>query len=275
VKPNVFRFQELAPCLKALVDEALEQGNLSLRDLAKKLDWSPGLLSLILSGKRGLSAPRLQLLVKEIPGLDRSEKNYIEKLRRLKKAKGFDDKRSEFRKATRLKAMQHDAPENYRMFHYLSDWVRPVVREAIALEDFQLDPEWIQDRLRTAVPVGQVREAIEYLLEYQFIEKIKDGRYKYPGDRAVHCDPTVLRLALGQYHQEMLKQAAHSIDTVPKDERNIAGLTMALSQEGFDKIQRVLLEALDKIEEIQKSCVGRDRVYHVSTVIYPVTKKKA
>jgi uncharacterized protein (TIGR02147 family) len=273
MKPNVYRFQSLTECLQALVGHTLEERKCSLRSLSEKLKWSAGYLPLLLAGKRGITEKKLLSLFKVMPFLDRTERAYVQKLRTLRKTSDFQKKRSVYRSATRSTRMQREAPENFRMFRYLGDWVNPVVREAVSVKGFQHSEDWLRESLLYKVPRDHLRRSLEFLEEQKFIEAARGGQWRFAGKEQPACDPAVHKLALGQYHREMLLRAAESIDVVERDERQIAALTVAVSDEDFKKVAAVFEAALKQVQEIQSKSKSRDRVYHFATAAFPLTRK--
>jgi uncharacterized protein (TIGR02147 family) len=269
---NVYRYDSLAACLNDMVLHHCKKENLSLRDLGKQLQWSLGLLPLVLRGQRRLSQEKLEQLLSILPALKREDRRHLLKLHKLEKAKGFDERRKVFKSALRSKRLKSEAPSNARMFAYLENVLNPILREAVALDDFEADEDWIQNSLVRKATPADIRASLEFLKSNFFIERDRDGRWRYLDSSGIKADDMVLKMAMGRFHKDMLKAGAESIDEAAGSERYIRGITAAISNESYAEIAGVLADAMNKIQEIQKRPQKRERVYHVNSLAFPLTK---
>ncbi|MNT14207.1 hypothetical protein D3C72_1492010 [compost metagenome] len=62
-------------------------------------------------------------------------------------------------------------------YKYLTKWHYVALREMILLDNFKNDVDWIQSRLSFPVTAKEIAEAIEFLLQHDFIAKAGKGKY--------------------------------------------------------------------------------------------------
>ncbi|MNL06553.1 hypothetical protein D3C87_1271920 [compost metagenome] len=167
---------------------------------------------------------------------------------------------------------QEENGKELEAYKYLTKWHYVALREMIQLEDFKNDIDWIQERLSFSVTPKDIQEALNFLVEYNFIEKSGKGKFRVK-DKIIDCFDGIYRLSLGEFYKQVYALAIESIDSVPREERLLLGHTFAVSNESYNKISEVLNEALSKIRDIEKSDFKKDRVYQVSFAAFPMTKK--
>ena len=66
-----------------------------------------------------------------------------------------------------------------------------------------------------------------------------------------------------------------SIDVVSRDERLLLGHTAALSKDQYEKIQEILKEAINKIENVDETTQTETEVYQIEVAAFPLTKKSS
>jgi uncharacterized protein (TIGR02147 family) len=271
-EPNLYAYHDYRSYLKDWAQFQKANAKLSLRRLAVELELSPSYLSMILSGDRNISdavferlLPLLQLaptqesyfrLLVTISDSDIQEERLLA-LERIQKLAGYKD-------------LNYKEIETYK---YLTHWYHVVIREMAALPDFKLDAKWIQSRLKYPVSIPEINKAIEFLLQYKFIEVKPDSSVGLP-DKVVSCFSGVHRIALAQFHKQMFGLAAESIENTPREQRSLTFHMVAISNQNFIAVKKILDEALAQIESIGKTEDCPDAVYHVALSTFPVTETK-
>jgi uncharacterized protein (TIGR02147 family) len=271
--PNVYQHHDVRQALLEQVNFARTSRALSLREIARRLKVSSGLLTLILKNRRGLTSDKLESLLKVFDWLNDSEKSFLRKLRVISESSDFNERRDSYKEATRFLKHRAAVPKNFEVYKYLSNWFYMALRELAAVKGFSDNVEWLQKAFLKPLGQRQLREAFEFLVEHEFLIKDEHGRWAFKGDKLVECEGGVYRLALGRFHKDMLNMAAESIDTVPREERDLQSLTMAISPESFVKVQEIMRKALYEVRELVANDPNRNRVYHIATVAIPLTVK--
>ena len=271
LKPEVFRYHDYREYLKDwLAYYKAGRSSQSLRSLATKAGLSVSNLSMILSGSRKLSPKALFRLAPAL-GLSRQEHAYLDTLVLLGNAKTPEERVEAFARMNRSRAYRNRNRSEAEVFRYLTHWFYVAIREMSALPDFKADAKWIQARLQAPVGLGEIETALNFLIEHEYIEELPNGTIR-PPQKPIDCAGDVYRMALIQFHKEMLALAGRSLDTNPSEKRNILGYTLVIDSDKFERIQHVLSKAYDEIRSINQQDSKSDSVYHVALALFPLTK---
>lgn len=224
----------------------------SLRAFGKSLGISHTVLSLVMSGKRPLSAKsREKVLV----------------------ALELDPKDIEiFRQATRQPRGMALA-ESYDLisletFHLISDWIHYAILSLLEIPDAEFCPKWIGKRL--GINETQARVAMERLREIGLVHQ-RDGRWRQTG-KPIKVENAVSTSLSRKFQRQLLEKALESLDHDPADLRDFSSMTLAIDPKlvpyAREKIRRFRRKLTAELE-----AKGNPReVYNLTTQIYPVSK---
>ena len=67
--------------------------------------------------------------------------------------------------------------------------------------------------------------------------------------------------------------AADAIDNVPKEERNISGVTIGISEKNIKKVNEELERCRNRLMELAAEDEDSDRVYRANLHLFPVSGK--
>ena len=95
----------------------------------------------------------------------------------------------------------------------MSKWYNVAIREMATLPNFKAEPSWIQKNLKSKVPLSEIQKSLNFLFERNFLTKDKNGKIQQK-EKLLDCWGGVHKLALSQYHTQVLNVAADSI-TLP------------------------------------------------------------
>jgi uncharacterized protein (TIGR02147 family) len=82
----------------------------------------------------------------------------------------------------------------------------------------------------------------------------------------------VQSLAVQHFHAEAMKLAEQALRNLPRDKRNISGLTLGISQETYDKVCLEVQECQKRIVDIAEKDAAADRVYQLNFHFFPVSR---
>ena len=271
-RPQVYDYHDYRAFLKDwLVFQKASQSNFSLRMLSSHAGLTAGFLPLVLSGKRPLSKNAFSKLV-PLLGLDPSESSFLEILITLGNTDSQEVRLQSLRQMKRFGAYQKNNSKETEVYLYLTHWYYVVIREMAALPGFHLDAEWIQLHLHDLVALKEIREAIAFLTENHYIELCADGSIQ-PPQKDLNCHGGVYRIALTQFHREMLELAVKSMESTPSSARSIVGHTVAIKSENFEKANAIIDDALNKIRALGEQENDPDTVYHLEMALFPLTRR--
>ena len=268
--PEIYNYHDHLVFLRDwLAYRKASQPGFSLRTLARDAGLSPAYLPLILAAKRVLS---LKALAKMGPhlGLSKAERSYLEALVTLGTTDSQKVRLEALDKMKRFRSYQQNNPRELEAYQYLTHWYYVAIREMASIPGFQPTPEWIAPRLRYGVSLQEIKSALEFLTSHGYL---------HDPTKTIECVGGVFKVALTQFHHEVLGLAARSITETASKDRSIQGHTVALSQEQIKEASRILDEALKKIQKLGQSGPiptaesKSPEVYHVELALFPLTQK--
>jgi uncharacterized protein (TIGR02147 family) len=273
-RPDIYTFHDYRTFLKVWF-EYLRAYNpdFSLRDLARRAKVSAGYIPLIMSASRKFSRKALQNIV-PLLDLNPSEQSYFKLLVELGESESFDTRLAALQRLQRFRDYQQLNPKELEVYRYLSKWYYVAIREMVAIPGFQLDAKWIQKRLSYRVQLGEITRAIAFLVEHKFIQVSDDGTTKVP-EKDIDCVDGIYRLLLGHFHKEILGLTADAIESVPREEREIGGYTLAIRKNQFEKLVQIMNSAVEELKNLERATSDPDVIYHVTFAGIPLVNTKA
>lgn len=261
-KPNVYDYQKLDVYLADLITWYKAKGQ-SLRNLSKKLNISPALLSLVSKGKRQLTEENIDIWA-SVFNWNSQEVSWLKQIIILEHA-APEEKSKAIENLTRFNSYKENSSKEVLTYRYLKKWWNVTIREMSSLPDFIEDENWIQKRLLFRVSVIEIRKSLAFLNKHKLLAK-------YENFRPINCEGPVYKLALATFHNQLLNKAVESIHTLSSEERYILGHTMAIDSKKFSEAKDILDEAIIKLKKLNSDETNPNDVYHFSVLGFPLTK---
>ena len=175
----------------------------------------------------------------------------------------------------RYSAYREHYPNESEVYRYLTKWYYYTIRELAADPEFKLDAEWVQGRLREHVPLAEVKDALDFLLENKYIIQEAAGLVT-PPEKHLTCEGGIYKVALTEYHRQLLELSEKSITNAKSTERHLMGHTFAISEKKFEKIRELIKDVVSKIQTLtdEPDSDPRDSVYHLEMALFPLTLSK-
>ncbi len=243
-----------------------------MRKLAQQAGLASGYLPMVMSGKRPLSGAALARLIPHLK-LNLKEQVFLENLVTIGTSESHEARMNALHRITRSTQFQNANLETAPTYEYLTHWYYVAIREMASLNGFQADPQWIQSQLSYSVPLKDVGTALQFLLDNKYIELNADGSVRN-ALQPIDASGGMYRLALADFHREILHLAMQSIDKISSAERNVQGHTFALSRKNYEKATEILNEAVAKLRELGQKENRGEAVYHVEVALIPLTHRK-
>lgn len=275
MKPDVFHYLDYRKYLKDYYEsQKREKRNFSHRYFARlaKLKTSSH-LHLVIQGKRGLTATSIQQFAKAI-GFLKKEAIYFENLVFFNQAKNDEERDMYFERLLASKPrVKYQGLEKDRYEYYTKEYY-VILREMVALPDFQEDPRWIADRIQMPLTPAEVEHSINVLLRLGLIKRDQDGVLKH-SEVTVATAPEVESLEVCNFQRKMLNMAKDSLINTSYKMRNLSSMTVPIPLGSIPELKH-------KIEDFQKeiaSFINRgskdySEVYQMNIQLFPVTKTK-
>ncbi len=274
-KPSVFQYHDYTLYLNDWLQfQKQSQKGFSLRKLATAQGISIGYLPMVLSGKRPLSMASLNKLMPALQ-FSKSEQQFFESIHTLSTTSSQNERMECLHQMKKYSAYREHYPNESEIYRYLTKWYYYTIRELAADPEFKLDAPWVQGRLRQHVPLAEIQETLDFLVQNKYII-INETGIATPPEKHLTCEGGIYKVALTEYHRQLLNLAEKSIENATSNERQLIGHTFAISEKKFEKISDLLKDVIKKIQTItdEPDTEPRDAVYHVEMALFPLTKNK-
>lgn len=269
-KPNIFEFLDYRSYLQAYYNAGKENvPAFSYRYFARQARLSsPSFLRLVMTGERNIGSTTGQFT--RGLGLDEDESRYFELLVEFDQADSAEEANRAYEQLAAIRRFRSARRIDEGMFDYLSRWYYPAIREMVARPDFREDPAWIGQQLLPSVQPAQAQEALTVLLELGLIRREEDGSL-VRGESSVTTEHEVRSLAIANYHRQMLTRAAESIETVPREYRDLAAMTVCISPATIIELKRRVHEFRELLFELCERDKDHQVVYQINSQLFPLS----
>ncbi len=236
---------------------------------------SKGFLYNVIQGKRKVTKSYVFGLIKAMK-LQKYEAQYFETLVAFNHANTLEERNYYFTALTAIKRNGRNPwkPQIVRQeqFEYYSEVYHSVIRSLIDLNKKDKDFEALAKQVYPSIKPNQAKKSIELLEKLKYISKQKDGSYKI-NDKSIATPNEVKSLAVLNYHEKSGNLALKALNSLPKTERNISGMTLGISKDTYNKMCDEITEFRTKLLQIAEEDEKADTVYQINFQFFPVSKK--
>jgi uncharacterized protein (TIGR02147 family) len=271
MKP-IFSYIDYREFLKDFYREKKEKTRcFSYRYFARKAGInSPNFLKQVIESKRNLTN---QTIDKFIVALQISEKEacFFRHLVLFNQSKAAAEKQDHY---TAMLSMMHTVREQRLtadQHEYYHHWYVSVIRELVCLRDFKDDYKKLSAAVSPAIGAREARFAVTLLLRLGMILKQADGTFRQT-ESAILSNSEVAHMAVRAFNREMLRKAETALDEIPREERNIYGVTVGLSKPCYDVLVAEMAAFRDRVVAIAAGDTGSSRVYQMNLQLFPLSK---
>jgi uncharacterized protein (TIGR02147 family) len=272
---DVFQHRDYRAFLRAYYDaRKAQRDGFSLRAFSRRAGLrSPNYLKLVTDGARNLT-PQLAIRFAEACGLSGDAHEYFCELVAFNQARTNQERERHYARLSRFPGYRKVHKLDAAQEAYHSEWYLPAIRELAARADFRDDPKWIAKELLPSISPAQAKRALSLLAELGLL--VFDAKL----GRSVIAEPLVetpdgpLGHHVQSYHRTMMALAADALDHVPREQREIASLTLCLSEPQLQAL-KAELEALRR-ELLHRYETQSDaaRVVQLNLQLFPLSRKK-
>jgi uncharacterized protein (TIGR02147 family) len=249
-----------------------EKSYFSYRYIASRVGFkSAGHFTQILNGQANLSQHLISRFI-DFLKFSRREAEYFELLVNFNQAKTQDDKKRYFERMAKYKEIKMRIlnPDEYEFYR---KWYYAAICDILSFYPFKGDFHELARMVEPAISPAKARTAIELLEKLHLIRANENGVYEKT-DTAISAGSQGNSIALTNHAIEMIDLAKDSISRLPKEDRNISWVGVAVSPPTFETIQEEI-RALRKriIAYAQEDMNPEKRVYHFNMQFFPLSKK--
>ncbi len=268
--PDVFDFDDYRAFLRAYYAHKKASGrSFSLRVFSRLAGLtSSNYLKLVMDGDRNLGAEAAERFAAAC-GLEASRASYFVELVALQQAKTHSERERAYEqlRSHRRFRQAHPLDDEYAAYH--AHWFVPAVRELAARKDFQADPKWIASRMMPAITSRQAARALKVLRELGLLIEEK-GKL-----RQAHANVKTPDQPLGhhvvRFHRVMMERAAEALDLVPREQREIASLTLCLGDAQLRALKAELAQLRSELLRKYGTDAEAKRVVQLNFQMFPLS----
>lgn len=249
----------------------------SLRVFSDKIGFkAKDFISRVMNGEKNLSNQSIPKVASGLR-LGKHETEFFIGLVKFNQAGTMDERNSAFAemqaalKVVRFTEKQHLLGHCQYMVY--SHWRHLTIRSLIGMFGFDGDYEALAKQVHPKVTADEAKQSVKLLEECDLIKKDENGKYVLT-ESAITTGDRTSKLALRGFHQHCLKLAAEAIDRDIPSNRHISGLTLGISQEGYDRIVERINAFRKEIALIAEEDACADKVYQMQFALFQVGGKK-
>jgi len=269
----IFSFMDYREYIKAVSDHLkMTKSQFSQRYFARLAGFgSPSYLNMVIKGQRKITLPSVFKFAIAFK-LNKKETAYFEALVNYNNAHSEREKERYFLQmiALRPRAILQGIEKD--QFEYLTHPYYVVLREMVALPNFQEDPQWIAEHLREQVKVSEVKNALLVLERLKLLVRDKRGLLRHSGT-SLEGPVNIPSVQILNYHRQMLSASKEALMAAPYDEWDAICKTIPIPKRLLPQVSEILRRSFDEITDlVNQSGADYHEVFQVNTQIFPFTK---
>jgi uncharacterized protein (TIGR02147 family) len=273
----VFQYSKIEDFLqyqlrRELVSSSEGRRKTSLQRLAKSLGYrTPSILSMVARGDRLPSKKMIENLATRWK-LAEKEKEYLTLLVKLQKSVRRGQDAIAIRERISQLAGHHRPNQiSLQQFSAIRDWYHLPIQTLIASGDFKEDPQWISKRLRRKVTPGQVKKAIQNLLDLGIVVREAETGHLRASLEHVEGPNGVPSEAIREHHKGMIQRALESVEEQDVESRYLNALTFAIDPKDLPEAREKILEFFKEFKE-RFDKTSSPRIYQLNVQLFEHTR---
>lgn len=231
---------------------------------------SGNILKIVMDGKINIRPETAEKFCKAL-GLDSEEGSFFKNLVLFNQAATSEERSRHSRELLRSRTFRRLYPLSEAQYRYFDLWYYPVIRGLVALPDFQEDSDWVASQVCPPISPAEAGKALSELIQIGLLSRDETGRLRQ-ANPTVTTSNAISSSSLANYHREMMKRAAESIDRFPREKRDLSALTLAVSKESVGAIKELAEKFRRDILEVVGKTGANDSIYQLNLYLFPVTR---
>ena len=275
-KINVYDYTDYRKFLQEFYElEKSLDPTFSYRVFAAAVNIDASLLVKILQAKRHVSSKGIEPFI-DFFRFKVAKAEYFREMVAYNKAKSDEQVRKHFETLQKMRPTASRELDEAR-YRYFQQWYYPVVRSALDVFDYHgpQDAAMLGECCVPKLTAVQVQKAVDALLQLGLARCRKDGRV-VPTEAHLRTQEHWLSATISDYQESIAELARDSIGSIPKENRDISTLTMALDSSQIQKIRDILAETRKSIVSVVNAMPAQicDSVYQLNFQLFPMMKKE-
>ena len=276
--PDIFDYTDFRTFLADYFEERKKENpGFTYQLFADKAGFrNRGFIFNIIKGNKKLSKSNIMKLSLAL-GLGKFQAEYFENLIGMNQSAEYEIRKhfyeqletikNQGRKTSPARTVRKDQYEFY------SRWYHSAVRSLINNYEFRDDYTWLARNVFPNITHLQAKKSVALLERLGLIKMQPDGFYGVT-DRIITTGRDIAGLAVANFHIETLGLAADAVRNLPKDKRNVTGLTLGISQKTYEQICEKTLKFQSEILRMAENDRDADMVYQFDFALFPMSDTK-
>ncbi|MFC1586163.1 TIGR02147 family protein [Fibrobacterota bacterium] len=235
---------------------------------------SKGFVRNICTGERNISGATALKFAKVL-NLNREETDYFETLVAFNQAANSSDVNFFFEKlcSIRRHSKKYKDPQllKERQFEYYSNYSHSVVRAIIDMVEFKDDFAWMAKQVRPRITPLKAKKSVTLLEKLNLIRKSSRGFFEVC-HKGLATPKEVINAALLNFHKKTAELALASISELPREQRNVSGLTVGISKKTYELICDEIVDFRRRMAIIADEDDEANSVYRLNIQLFPVSE---
>jgi uncharacterized protein (TIGR02147 family) len=206
--------------------------------------------------------------------LNTSEADYFENLVSFNQAKNLRERNYFFDKLNAIKSSKPGSASvretRKEQHNFYSTWYFSAIRSLIDMHPFKDDYAWLAKNVYPAIKPKEAKKTVILLQKMGMIKKRREGTYEVV-DKTITAGKEVVQLGLLNFQLQTTELAQKAIQEIPKDKRNITGLTLGISNNTYDTICKEIESFQARLQALAEQDNEADNVYQLNFHFFPIS----
>jgi uncharacterized protein (TIGR02147 family) len=266
---SVFEYDNYREFLKdSYVQLKASDPNFSFRFFSKLAGFkSSSVLKMIIDGKRSIAPESIDKFAQALK-MNAQEASFFRILVLFNQAKSAAEKQGYAQALLFYNEFKKSHPLTESQYNFYAHWYNPVIWELSGVPGFKNDPEWVAKTVLPNITVSQAKKALQDLEQLGLLVRSSSGTLEKSLTN-LRTEDEVASSSIAQWHRIMIQHGVESIDSIPREKREISSVTCAMSfktaKKFKEKIQKLRIELMEEAAQDQSP----NMVYQLNFQLFP------
>lgn len=268
--PSVFDYLNYRNFIRDRVEFMRARNEYSNRKFAAEVGFgSPSYLRMVIGGQRHLSRENSEKLSKAF-GLDEKEAEFFELLVEFDQASDLKAQDLAYKKILGNEVFRKVRKMAQAEYEFFSNWQVVAIFEGLSTDFGQLPASRMAEMLE--ISVQDLEHHLSVLKRLGLID-FTNGRW-VKKDRQLETPLDIQSLNVRNFHRQMGLKAMDVIDRLASTERTFAGMTINLSEQGYQDFRKRIFDFLRDSNAVYSESEKSDTVFQLNIQLFPLLRLK-
>jgi uncharacterized protein (TIGR02147 family) len=230
----------------------------------------------VIHGKRDLTKES-QIKVSQGIGHSNAEAEYFENLVFFNKATTLKDRNYFYEKMNHVKSTEKAAVKALQtrkdQYEFYSQWYYSAIRSFIDMHKFRDNYILLAKNMYPRIKPREAKKAVLMLEKTGLLKKNTNGFFEI-SDKTITAGKEIVQLGLLNFHLQTAELAKKALQELPKEKRNVSGLTLGISADTYDIMCKEIELFQEKLLAMAENDARADRVFQLNFHFFPMSNAK-